>query len=917
MITFLLRRPLLLALPVAAITLMLALCALNLRVDGGVEALLPSSGSDVTGLRLLHDSFGSDEIVVLALHSDRLFSPEGAAVLEQLTQRAAALPHVGRALSPVNAQDLDGDEMGPFRVVPWEQARAGGRSMQQLGESLAAHPLIGGLLVSRDARTAAVLLELERGGSAEDHRRDLVARARALALAVPAGMRVHVAGLPVEKVDLAASVQRDQMVFAPLILIVVGAALALLYRRGPALVAPLAVILSAMVWTMGLYALAGKRLNPVTGLIMPIIMVTSVEGAVHFLNHYLASRAGGRPRVPALERALGLAWAPCFNAALTTAIGFGSLMLLPIPAIRDFGLFSACGVMIAWGLTMLLMPLLLALPADIGEERVRALPPGRLEHALKSLAGAVARHPAAAALAAGAVLAIGLAGIWRVRVDTDVLGSLRAGSPLVEAAGFIDRHLAGVNGLEILIEGVAPDDPAAMRRLEEFEAALRRLDGVGNVMGLADLCARANRAFHEGDDSQARVPVGATAAADLRDVQDLLAAQAPGELRRFVSEDGRLQRVTARVAAMDTSRSQRLFQEVRDLARRSDLSATLTGDFVALSNMSTTLVYNQVRGLIPALALIVVAMSVQFHSLYLGIISLIPSGAPIILGYGLMGWAGIPLSIATAMIASIAIGMTVDNTIHLMTHFRGEMARSDDAARAMDRMLDASGRAVVYSTITLALGFWVGAFSSFLPSVHFAVLTGTILILGLISQLVLLPLALTLAGRLRLRAAAGSAALACLLCVSQGFTASGVVLKDQFGRSGSTEAHAGRTVLMLYGRPSGLRRMKGWEVAAREKAGADAFEVVRAVDARAVRGKKTEAEVNKRLRESVPPEISILIDWDGALQAAYAIPEEEVTVTLLDPAGRACRTLTGPVSDSGLSQIVDLIARIREKGSCP
>src|SRR5207247_153730 len=238
---------------------------------------------------------------------------------------------------------------------------------------------------------------------------------------------------------------------------------------------------------------------------------------------------------------------------------------------------------------------------------------------------------------------------------------------------------------------------------------------------------------------------GPEAREDLADIGRLLKEQAPAELARFVAPGHGTLRLAARVTALGSAASQQLFARIRRASTLAGLPGiALTGNFVVLSDMSTSLVSNQMRGLAPALLLILAAMAVQLRSLRLGLLSAIPTGAPVLMTYGLMGWLGIPLSVSTAMIASITLGMTDDNTIHLLARFREEFARDGDYEIALAAMMDTSGRAVLFSTLTVAAGFWVGAFSSFLPSVHFAVLTGLTLLLGLLCEAVLLPLTLIL-----------------------------------------------------------------------------------------------------------------------------------------------------------------------------
>ena len=907
------------------ITLVAMAWALRLRTDPGIEAMIPASGRDADLLREVASRFGAGDVVVVALHSDSLFSGASLAAVDDLTRGASGIPHVARVVSPTNLRDLDYDELGPVETIPYGKVAAGLIPPEQLGRTLAAHPLFGGLLVSVDARTAALLVEIEHPGEGEDYGAEVVRGLRELvgraSLGWPSGMSAYIAGLPVENADVAAYIKRDQGIFAPLILLALAVAMFALYRHAVAVIVPLCVVGGSLIWTLGAYAMAGRSLNPVTSLLTPVVLVVSLEGAVHLMNHHFAARAAGLDRLRALRHAVRRSSAPCFNAALTTAIGFASLLLLPIQGLRDLGLFSAIGVMISYLLTMTLAPLLLWWLPDVPPRIMRSFRPGRIEAALRGVAAAVCRRPAAWTMLSILVVGACALGLARLRVETDLIGSLRRGSPLAVATEFIDRNLTGVNALEILVRGVGPEDGAGLLRVEEMSRKVRAMPGVRKVTGLSDLYARANRAFHASD-AYATLPRGEDAAADLADAHDLLSRNAPADFARFVSaEPGRgepVLRVEARVTAMGTAASQDLFRRVRAAASEAGIEKTdLTGNFVVLSNMSTNLVYNQIGGLVPALLLILVAMAIQFRSVKLGLLCVIPNGAPVLMVYGVMGWAGIALSVPTAMIASIAVGMTVDNTIHLLARFRQDFRESGDYMKSLDVMLNTSGRAVVFSTVTLAVGFWVGAFSAFLPSVHFAVLMGMTMLLGLATEAVLLPLTLILfkpLGRALGRALVVLAVAGACLSHPSAAESADVKLLDQFGKADAPGLHRGRIVVLFYGQPAGLRKMKAWELKLKGRTKVS-YDVMRAVDARSVKGKKTPEEVNERLRSGVPDDVDILIDWDGALAAAYALTPAEVAVVVIDPLGRKCAGVSGPVRDDSLELMANTITHLAKKGS--
>ena len=533
--------------------------------------MIPTGRGDLDALRTFHAQFGSDEVVVIALHSDRLFSGESLERIDRLTQRVKALPHVVQVLSPTNVRDLEGDELGPVPVVPYQQVQAGKLKPEAMGQRLGSHPIFGGLLVAKDARTAAVLVELEEPAGRADSPRDLVADLRRLANEAGPDTAAFVAGIPVEKVDVASYIARDQKIFVPLVFLILAVMTAVLYRHPTGMLVPLAVLTLALVWALGLFGLMGRSLNPVTSLMTPVILVMSLEAAIQLLNQYLAARARGLTMPAALVEADRRMRIPCFNAALTAAIGFLSLLVLPIPAIRDFGLFTAVGIMLGYVLTIVATPLLLASLPDFPPRVVRAFEPGPVERGLSRVVRCVCDHPSATGLGVVAILVLSAVGVAQIRVETDLIRSLRHASPLAAAARFVDEHLTGVNSIEILVDGVPVTDPATLEKVARFEDAVRGLPYVRKVTGLPDVLARVNRAVHRGDDTYAHLPDGPDAASDLEDFLARLNEEAPADLRRFMARAGDERstlRIIARVPALDTASSQALFSEIRDAARR-------------------------------------------------------------------------------------------------------------------------------------------------------------------------------------------------------------------------------------------------------------------------------------------------------------------------------------------------------------
>lgn len=271
--------------------------------------------------------------------------------------------------------------------------------------------------------------------------------------------------------------------------------------------------------------------------------------------------------------------------------------------------------------------------------------------------------------------------------------------------------------------------------------------------------------------------------------------------------------------------------------------------------------------------------------------------------YGVMGPAGNALSVPSAMIASTAIGMTVDNTIHLLSPFREDLREGDDSESGL-----LSEAVLLPRTSILFKPLEIGRVKARSAAVA---LTLAVVSAAFVPRC-------DAAGVMKAAGAIQAAGVVQAAGAEPASAPAAAPLKDQYGKADSPSLHRGRTIVLIQGKPSALRRMKAWEV--KLKHGAEAaglgYDVLRAVDARDVKGKKTESEVDNRLQQYVPSDIPILVDWSGDLIRQYGLPAAEVTVTIIDQKGKSCGTTAGPVNDDSLAKTLELLMRAMRKGSC-
>ncbi|MCO5164899.1 MAG: TRAP transporter TatT component family protein [Planctomycetes bacterium] len=519
-----------------------------------------------------------------------------------------------------------------------------------------------------------------------------------------------------------------------LMVVVLGVAL----RSVRAVLAVQAGVGAAVLWTLGLMSLAGRTLNMVLVVLPAVLAVVGTAYALHLVSRYL-------DRDPDAPEAPGPAWQhagratalPCLLAALTTAGGFLSLAASEVPPVRDLGLFAAVGALVAFLLAFTLVPALLSLGAG------RLRPGARPSRAWSPEAAAahvrrLDRLALPALVLAAVAVAVGVHGASTLRVESDVLRffpadhRLPAGAAAVEAAGI------GLTPFELWLEG--PTDlvlaPGTLAGLRVFlaEAALDPLV----VRTTSPLEA-------PGLDDAPPALAGALLAAALE-----AGAAGPGLVR--AGDAVALRATLACRTTLSSDACHALAARLREALPRAGLApglrVRLTGVVPLLVRVQVLLVETLTRSFCLSLAAVTLLLLVVLRSPGLALLSVVPNAVPVLLTLGAMGLAGLPLDTATVTVAAIALGLLVDDTIHVLHHLRARPAGAT-ASAALARTLGLTGRPIVATTAAVALGFGAFALSPFRPTRDFGVLIAVTSVTALLCALVLVPALVLLVERLR------------------------------------------------------------------------------------------------------------------------------------------------------------------------
>ena len=718
---------------------------LRLRAEWNEQAELSARDPEVAFFQRFQDRFGGQELLPVVLRTDEVFDPGFLEYLRDLTEQLRETPRAAEVVSLATVPVVRG-EAGEARIEPFlSDLPPAPEGMARLREEALGHPHWTGSLVSADGRTACINVMLPSLSGDVNERMASADAAREILRRNPRpGVRAFVTGYSPLTRDMRAALERDLSRFLALTPALILACLFWAFRTWRGVWAPAVAIAAALAGTLGLLSVAGGTLNFCTILLPTLVAVNGLSYAIHWLNAYHEACARGGDHREILARTMVHQAPALAMAAVTTAIGFGSLALSDLRSLRQLGVFSGAGILVAFLSCAILLPVLLSFLPPPARTVHRHRNVRSLRRGLWRAASAVNRDAWKIPVLLFALLGVAAAGIARIQVEMQLTRYLPESAPSIQGLRAVEETLAGFFVLELELEGGAGafGEPWALREIDRLQRQVAGWAGVDQVVSVNDLFREAHRARNPAAAAAdpASLPQAAGQIAEYR-LLFSLSGQAT-LMDSLLTADGSAARLSARLRTMTTAEHMRLVDGIERWAAGSldpRLRLRTTGAVKLFAVQIQALVRSLFRSFGLTFFLIAGLMAIQLRSPKAGLISMAPNLLPVFLGFGLMGFLGIPLSASTVMIASVGIGIAVDDTIHFLMRYRRELGAGGSAAGAARRALLGTGRAMVYSSAGLAAGFSVLMFASFRPNREFGMLIAFILVVALLADLFATP----------------------------------------------------------------------------------------------------------------------------------------------------------------------------------
>ncbi len=615
-----------------------------------------------------------------------------------------------------------------------------------------------GQVVGREGRHSVVVLRTQFMGEQDSVKvfhalEDIVARHEA------PGFHIRLTGMPALNVGLNDLMMGDLRVLLMLSVLAMLAVLTFLFRHPVGIFAPLTVVAMAAINTVGLMSLVGMPLTMLSNILPAFLMCVGIGDSVHLLSVYRDELRHGRTPREGLVRSIATTGVPIFYTSLTTIFGLLSFQFASLDAIQEMGLAGAFGVALALVYSITFLP---ALVSFFPGTRLGAREHGTqdfldrfLDRCMKAsgdlddagrgpASGPAVRRRRITLLAGGMVVGLAIFGTSLLRVYHNPLSWMPDDEPVKQSIQILDDQVGGTANVQLLIDGHSERGVKDLRLLNGLEALANHIAAyrdarvgpvVGNALSIVDVVKETNRALHEGQQAYYALPD------DQRAVSDaffMFENAGPDELRRMATNDLSRAQMTIRIKWLDATAYLPLTEHVEEGIAEfipEDATVRATGSIYTLVTTVSHLLTDLIRSFGAAFVVITLVMMLLLRSLKLGLISMLPNLMPILFIMGLMGGVGIPIDMNNLLVASIAIGIAADDTIHFMHHFRVHYAWSGNIEEALNRAMRHSGRAMVSTTIILMIGFFVYLGAGMYNIQRFGLLIGLTCFMALMSDL--------------------------------------------------------------------------------------------------------------------------------------------------------------------------------------
>ncbi|MDC0539135.1 MMPL family transporter [Flavobacteriaceae bacterium] len=702
----------------------------SLKIDADILRSLPDDDPDARLLKKIGKNFGGNNMGVIILETDNIYQTSVLEHIQLLTDTLANIDGITTVSSLTNIINIKGGDYGIEigKLVDEYEIPESPKDFQILRNNILNNEMYKGSIVSEDETSTLIIFNLDNNSDVNAIAKNVIQKTEELNLPE----KLYYIGSPMLLTYISDLMRDDLTNLLPLAFLVIAFILFLSFRSISGVLLPLLIAIVAIVWSLGSMAFLDIKMSMISNNIPIILLAIGSAYTIHVINRI--NKVSQSKEADVIATALAFVLIPLILAALTTIIGFVSFIFgAYLNMIVDFGIFTALGTLFASLLSIFFVPAILEVVNYKGKKNIK-----QKEHSyitnyfLKPINALLIKRPKTILIFWMVLIAISIVGMSSIKRSVDIQEYFKKNNPTRLAEKIMIEKFGGTKPIFVHFKGNM-QSPKVLKTMIKTSEHMEKSPDVYTSMSIAKLIAEINLNIT----NTRGIP---NKSEQIEQLWFLL--EGNEVLNRFVNEDLTEGIIISKFKSPDNESKKEFAKYMRAfIATNSskDCEIEITGmPFVDIT-MDQSLINSQIGSILIAILFVIILVGIILRSWISGLYASIPIIATIMLLFGFMGLTGISLNIATVLVASVALGIGIDYSIHIISHFNESYKKSKDLYASIQESILISGNAIIINVISVSAGFLILVFSEMVPLQYFGLLIALSMVSSCLGALTLLP----------------------------------------------------------------------------------------------------------------------------------------------------------------------------------
>ncbi len=708
----------------------------GIRIDPEIRNYIPGSIESRVKTDKIEKEFGVQDLVMILFTDSLILDSGNLKQIKDIDRSISRISGVSSRISPFTVRSIrnqDGMMVADrlIKEIPDET-----KEYELLGREILANRFARDVVLSSDLTTASITATINNSESEIE----TLNKIDSVINSIPGKTVILKGGLPYIRQSLMKDVTKDAVILVPLALLVMLLILKLNLGSWRFVMMPFTVVLLSTAFSVAIIPLAGWKMSVITMLVPVLLIAVANNYGIYLSARYqeLSTRGVTGSRKELIQSLLGSLNMPVLFSGLTTIAGILGLLTHSIIPARQVGILAAAGVLVALLMSLLLIPaLMISGSSKIDYKKLSPAKAGFFNRYLARLAAFVIRNPGRILVFSGIAFIVLASGAVFLKINTNQETYFSKKHAIRQASGIINTKFGGSQTISVMVKGDIKN-PEVMKRIDLLTNRIEKEEGVGSVFSISQVVREMSKAIYSNtEEGYDNIPETTEAIAQMFELYNMSGDQ--DDFKQLMNLENTSAHILIRLSKPENTLIKNLKTKIEALTEDFPGEVTTGGYAVIMADFAGAIIRGQVFSLLFAVTTVLILLTIIFKSLRGGLISIIPLVASIFILFGFMGYAGIALDAATALLSSIMIGVGVDFTIQYIWCFNLQIRNGLSYPEAITAAMQTIGRSIIINALSVISGFSALMFSGFLSIRFFGYLVVISIGSCLVGAIVIIP----------------------------------------------------------------------------------------------------------------------------------------------------------------------------------